>query len=80
MKIGTVCGAVWATKKCAELTGIALLRVCTQTESFIAADLVGAGDGDRVIVSLGSGARMQTAAPVDAAIVGILDEVNHVDQ
>jgi ethanolamine utilization protein EutN len=47
-------------------------------ESFLAVDLVGAGDGELVIVSQGSSARLatgQNASPVDAAIVGILDSL-----
>lgn len=68
-------GCVWATKKCAALRGQILLRVQAQGEELIAADLVGAGVGDRVILSFGSAARLeQPDAPVDAAIVGILDE------
>ena len=46
--------------------------------SFLAVDLVGAGDGELVIVSQGSSARVvtgQNASPVDAAIVGILDSL-----
>lgn len=45
---------------------------------FLAVDLVGAGDGELVIVSQGSSARAvsgQNASPVDAAIVGILDSL-----
>lgn len=47
-------------------------------ELFLAVDLVGAGDGELVIVSQGSSARAvtgQNASPVDAAIVGILDSL-----
>jgi microcompartment protein CcmK/EutM len=47
-------------------------------EPFLAVDLVGAGEGELVIVSQGSSARMatgQTSSPVDAAIVGILDSL-----
>lgn len=47
-------------------------------EPFLALDMVGAGEGELVIVSQGSSARIATgesASPVDAAIVGILDSV-----
>jgi len=47
-------------------------------EPFVAVDLVGAGEGELVIVSQGSAARMatgQSSSPVDAAIVGILDSL-----
>lgn len=76
MKIGTVTGAVWATKKCPGLAGQALLCVSVDSGTVVAADLVGAGRGDRVVVTFGSGARQSgSTAPVDAAIIGILDEV-----
>lgn len=47
-------------------------------EPFLAVDLVGAGEGELVIVSQGSSARMatgQSSSPADAAIVGILDSL-----
>jgi ethanolamine utilization protein EutN len=47
-------------------------------ETFLAVDLVGAGDGELVIVSQGSSARAATGkneSPVDAAIIGILDSL-----
>ncbi len=47
-------------------------------ELFLAVDLVGAGEGELVVVSQGSSARMatgQNAAPIDAVIVGILDSL-----
>ena len=75
MKEGVVTGAVWATKKAPGLTGQSLLRVKVDTTSLVAADLVGAGRGDRVLVTQGSGARAEgPGLPVDAAIVAILDE------
>lgn len=72
MKIGTVTGAVWATKKCAGLIGQALLCVALDAGNIVAADLVGAGRGERVLVAFGK--QTGCPAPVDAAIVGILDE------
>lgn len=47
-------------------------------ELFLAVDLVGAGEGELVIVSQGSSARVvtgQNSSPIDAAIVGILDSL-----
>ena len=75
MRAGLVLGAVWATKKSPALTGQSLLRVrCGETE-YLAADLVGAGPGDRVILAFGAAARAgRPDVPVDAAIVAILDE------
>lgn len=75
MRIGTVTGAVWATKKCPALTGQSLLRVRVGRDEVIAADLVGAGTGERVILAFGGAARLVCPnTPADAAIVGILDE------
>ena len=74
MKLGTVTGSVWATKKCPALTGQILLRVRSEGTELIAADLVGAGEGEHVILSFGSARLGQEAVPVDAAIIGILDE------
>ncbi len=48
-------------------------------EPFLAVDLVGAGEGELVIVSQGSSARTcmaQDSSSVDAAIVGILDSLH----
>ncbi len=47
-------------------------------QPFLAVDLVGAGEGELVIVSQGSSARMcmpSNSSPVDAAVVGILDSL-----
>lgn len=45
--------------------------------SLVAIDIIGAGIGEYVLVAQGSAARIgcdMTDAPVDAAIVGIIDE------
>ena len=46
-------------------------------EYLVAIDRVGAGIGERVLITRGSGARLALAAretPTDAVIVGIIDE------
>ena len=74
MKTGIVVGAVWATKKTQSLTGQIFLHVRCGTQDFVAADLVGAGVGEWVLVCFGSAARAAAHdVPVDAAIVGIID-------
>ena len=48
-------------------------------EPFVAVDAVGAGVDERVVVVTGSGARLaidDERAPVDATIVGIIDEID----
>lgn len=75
MKIGTVTGSVWATRKASCLAGQTFLVVHTETEELVAADQVGAGTGDRVLLVTGTCAsRYCMDAPVDAVIVAILDQ------
>ena len=77
MMIGTVTGAVWATRKAACLQGQTFLTVDTLRGPVVAADHVGAGTGDRVLLVTGTAAtRFSMEAPVDAAIVAILDKEN----
>ncbi len=86
MLVCTVIGHVWATKKEEKLSGLKLMVVqsdlCEGSKkdraTFVAADVVGAGIGERVLVVSGSTARIAVAdgaAPVDAAIVGIIDSL-----
>ena len=84
MIIGKVVGHVVSTRKNDNLIGQKLLIIephktlggeKTGTR-FIAIDNVGAGIGETVLVATGSAARVGCAldhAPVDAAIVGIID-------
>ena len=75
MTVGTVTGSLWATKKCETLRGQIFLEVQFGSHSAVARDLVGAGIGDRVLITMGSGARADDPKmPCDAAIVAILDE------
>jgi ethanolamine utilization protein EutN len=80
MRICTVIGHIWSTKKEPGLEGLKLMVVrekdAAETPVFVAADLVGAGIGEEVLVVSGSTARYAIKAgdaPVDAAIVGIID-------
>lgn len=85
MYLGKVIGTVVSTSKNASLLGSKLLVVARLTERLtptgdteIAVDSVGAGNGEVVIVTGGSSARLaggQTNSVVDAAIVGIVDTV-----
>ena len=80
MKIGKVVGAVWATRKAQCLQGQTFLVVESEGAQVVAADQVGAGVGDRVLLATGTVAsRFCMEAPVDAAVVAILDpEGKHV--
>ena len=74
MKIGTVTGSVWATRKASCLMGQTFLTINTGTEELVAADQVGAGSGDRVLLVTGTVAsRFCMDAPIDAAVVAIVD-------
>jgi len=73
---------VWATRKADSLNGLKLMlaEIIGGTEAgcrLIVGDTVGAGIGDRVIVSMGSSARRMLGnddIPVDAVVIGIIDE------
>lgn len=74
MKIGKVTGAVWSSRKASCLAGQTFLVVDTKEGSVVAADQVGAGTGDRVLLVTGTVAsRFCMDAPIDAAVVAILD-------
>ena len=74
MKIGTVTGAVWSSRKASCLAGQTFLVVDTSEGEVVAADQVGAGKGDRVLLVTGTVAsRFCMDAPIDAAVVAILD-------
>lgn len=86
MIICKVVGHVWATKKEESLDGSKLMVVeqtdtygeTNSKETFVAADVVGAGIGERVLVVTGSTARKtfgRDDIPIDAAIVGIIDSL-----
>lgn len=79
MLIGKVIGSVWATRKDPKLDGLKLMVVelegSLQSKTIVAADYIGAGEEDRVIIVTGSSARhiFDKEKPVDATIVGIID-------
>ena len=55
----------------------AFLTVRVGEQALVCADCVGAGEGDHVLIATGGAARVAagTAIPVDAAIVGIVDNL-----
>lgn len=83
MLIGKVKGSVVSTRKCENLVGNKFMIVDiieamqNGPKQVIAIDKVGAGTGEYVLIAQGSAARIGTGmpnAPVDAAIVGIIDD------
>jgi ethanolamine utilization protein EutN len=82
MDIVTVIGTVVATQKAGKLNGYKLLLVANdQTDKstpIVAVDTVGAGVGEKVLLVRGSSARAAAGladVPVDAAIIGIVDQI-----
>ena len=81
MIICQVVGHVWATKKEESLAGLKLMVVKEtggNERTFVAADVVGAGIGERVLVVSGSTARRALGrdnTSADCAIVGIIDSL-----
>ena len=74
MKIGKVTGSVWAARKADCLQGQTFRVVDVNEQAIVAADQVGAGVGDHVLLATGTVAsRYCMDAPVDAAVVAILD-------
>ena len=89
MFLGRVVGELWATRKAADLQGLRLLVVQALDERrepggkkvtpVVAADPLGAGVGEHVIVAFGKAARVATLGAdgdfaFEAAIVGIVDD------
>ena len=75
MKLGKVVGSVWATRKAPCLQGQTFLIIESDGQKIVAADQVGAGTGDKVLLATGTVAsKFCMEAPVDAAVVAIVDE------
>lgn len=82
MIAGKVIDNIWSTRKASSLVGLKFMLVevlggIDAGRIIIAADTIGAGIGERVLVCTGSSARKMLAqddAPIDAVIVGIIDE------
>ena len=74
---------VWATRKADSLSGYKIMLAAVigggslDGQRMIVVDTISAGIGDRVIVCTGSSARRMLGddnLPVDAVVVGIIDE------
>ena len=88
MFLAKVIGHVVASQKSPEFSGMKLLliqpyinrerQLVASGSSIVAVDSVGAGEGECVLFTQGSSARLTATtkgAPVDAVIVGIVDTV-----
>lgn len=86
MYTGVIIGTVVATRKDERLVGNKLLVTQPMNidqkpigEPLIAVDTVGAGIGEHVIYTKGTAARYAARkmdAPIDAAIIGIIDNID----
>lgn len=73
---------IWATRKAESLQGYKLMLAekiggNSNGEQMVVVDIISAGIGDRVIVTTGSSARRMLGTddvPVDAVVVGIIDD------
>ncbi len=82
MKVGTVIGKIWATRRLDELPKGALLEIDLidegkTSERILAYDPLGAGSGEQVLVTQGSVAKgwfKSGDAVIDALVVGIVDD------
>ena len=85
MKTAKVIGNIWATRKEEKLAGLKLLILqplnllddSPVEYPIVAADIIGAGGGEKVIYVGGSSARGAAGSmdiPVDATVVGIVDD------
>ncbi len=83
MLLAKVTGSIISTSKNDKLVGykfmtVQLIENDKLTDKYLlAVDGIGAGIGEKVIIATGSAARLgidRNDAPVDAAIVGIVDE------
>ncbi len=87
MIIGKVVGSVVSTRKSENLVGNKFMIVepipsLKVDNRIVAIDKIGAGIGEYVLVAQGSAARVgcgMDSAPVDAAIVGIIDEGQNLE-
>lgn len=87
MEIARVIGTVVATRKHERLVGCKIQVVQPldphgeqpRGDPFVAVDAVGAGVGEQVVIVRGSGARQalrNEQTPVDATIIGIIDQID----
>lgn len=83
MFVGKVVGSVVSTRKNDKLVGSKFMivepaaKMGKDTGQLVAIDHIGAGIGEYVLIATGSAARIggdRSDAPIDAAIVGIIDD------
>ncbi len=94
MFVAKVTGSLVSTQKLDSMVGYKLLMVepyrldpqdrkslVTTGRTFVAVDMLGAGEGDFVLISQGSSARLTPETknmPIDTLVIGLVDQV-HVE-
>ncbi len=92
MFVAKVTGSLVATQKVHSMVGYKLLivepyrlepqdrhRLITTGRTFVAVDMLGAGEGEFVLITQGSSARLTPETkdmPIDTVVVGIVDRVH----
>ena len=76
MKIGKVTGAVWSSRKANCLMGQTFLVVQTPEGEVVAADQVGAGTGDRVLLVTGADPAAVRDAGRTGQLLELMDKTN----
>ena len=95
MFVAKVTGSLVATQKLETMVGYKLLvvepyrleaktrkKLTTTGRTFVAVDTLGAGEGEYVLLTQGSSARLTPetkSMPIDAIVIGIVDSV-HIDK
>ncbi len=84
MFIGKVVGSLWATRKTGNTDGLKFLIIqpynlnkAPNTDTIVAADVLGAGEGEVVVVAYGRAARLAVGTDdvsIEAAVSAIVDE------
>lgn len=86
MLLAEVIGNVWSTKKLDQISALRLLFIQPlgkdlkpEGNVLVAADEVGAGFGEKVIITRGTPAMQafdkETLIPIDAVVIGIVDNL-----
>ncbi len=92
MFVAKVTGSLVSTQKLESMVGYKLLvvepyrldaedrkRLVTTGRTFVAVDMLGAGEGDFVLIAQGSSARLTPETknlPIDTLVIGLVDQVH----
>lgn len=93
MRLGKIIGSVWASQKDSSISGGKLFLVTpidrTGTpngDDLVAIDAIGAGPGETILyitsreAIIGYTGYVDSICPVDAAIIGIVDEIHQIPE